>query len=165
MTKKADSNPVPPAKAPIQNPPPTVPVFLPAGSLPGSSEWDAFIANLPDLSGVLVPRLPKFPVGTTVPERVYRLIGAHPEGISHFIEEAITSFDGDLRALVMAANDLSEERRAARFDTGIRSISGRVTKAALKRIQGIVAALKEVPGMSLAKVLGGLIILRLGKPE
>jgi hypothetical protein len=117
------------------------------------------------LEGLVLSRPPKFPVGTTVPERVYQALTRHQEGISHFIETAISSFDGDMRALVIAANGLAEERRAARFDTGIRSISGRVSKAALTKLQLLVAALKDAPGMSMAKILGGLIQLHLREPR
>jgi len=115
------------------------------------------------LEGVVLSRPPKFPVGTTVPERVYREILVSRAGISQFIEDAIAGFDGDLRALVEAAGQLDAERKAARFDTGVRSISGRVPKASLTRLQGILGALKNIPGMSLAKVLGGLVLLHLGK--
>ena len=113
--------------------------------------------------GVSLVRPPKFPVGTTVPERVYFEISSHRPGISQFIEEAITTFDGDMRTLLEAAAQISAERKSARFDTGVRSISGRVPKAALSRLQRIVAALKDVPGMSLAKVLGGLVQIQLSK--
>lgn len=115
--------------------------------------------------GLNLIRPPKFPVGTTVPERVYLEILRYRSGISQFIEDAINDFDGDMHALVKAATSLSAERQSARFDTGVRSISGRVPKATLVRLQGILAALKEIRGMSLAKVLGGLVLLHLSRSK
>lgn len=112
-----------------------------------------------DLQGLNLVRPPKFPVGTTVPERVYLEILGSRTGISQFLEDAINSFDGDMLALVEAANQLAAERRSARFDTGVRAISGRVSKAAMTRLQEILAALKGVRGMSKAKVLAGLVQL------
>jgi hypothetical protein len=118
-----------------------------------------------DLKGLNLVRPPKFPVGTTVPERVYLEILGNRSGISQFLEDAITGFDGDMRALVEAANQLSEERRTARFDTGVRAISGRVSRTALTRLQEILAALKDIRGMSVAKILGGLVLLQLATPD
>jgi hypothetical protein len=79
-----------------------------------------------DLQGLNLVSPPKFPVGTTVPERVYLEILGYRSGISQFLEDAINGFNGDMLALVEATNRLSEERRTARFDTGVRAISGRV---------------------------------------
>jgi hypothetical protein len=99
-----------------------------------------------------------------VPERVYLEILGYRSGISQFLEDAINGFNGDMLALVEATNRLSEERRTARFDTGVRAISGRVPKGALTRLQEILAALKDIRGMSVAKILGGLVLLHLAKP-
>jgi hypothetical protein len=118
-----------------------------------------------DLKGLNLVRPPKFPVGTTVPERVYLEILGNRSGISQFLEDAIIGFDGDMLALVEAANQLSGERRSARFDTGVRAISGRVSREALTRLQEILAALKDIRGMSLAKILGGLVLLQLATPD
>jgi hypothetical protein len=106
---------------------------------------------------------PKFPVGTTLPDRMYMEILRSGNGISKFIEAAINGFDGDMQALVEAANQISTERKNARFDTGVRSISGRISKATLTRLQAILKALKSIHGMSLAKVLGGLVQIHLSK--
>ena len=163
MVKKMDTNSTVPVAGPSQPPPESL-ASAPGGAVTGNVPTPGFLPlNFPDLTGILLMRPPKFPVGTTVPERVYRLISNHREGISAFIEEAINTFNGDLRALVVAAEDLAQERKTARFDTGVRSISGRVPKAALTRLQDLVAALKGIPGMSLAKVLGGLVQIHLIK--
>jgi len=162
MVKKMDPKltvPSPDSSACAPANKPTVPA--PTPPVPGAEF--GFTNYQSVLQGIDLSRPPKFPVGTTVPERVYREILISGAGISQFIEDAITGFDGDLRALVEAAGQLDAERKSARFDTGVRSISGRVPKAALTRLQGILVALKGLRGMSLAKVLGGLVLLHLSK--
>ena len=164
MVKKMDTK----ATAPSPDPNACAPGTMTGGShdlphtIPASGEFGFKPGDL-ELLRTMLARPPKFPVGTTVPERVYRAILVSHDGISQFIENAITSFDGDMRALVEAVDNLNTERKAARFDTGVRSISGRVTKASLTKLQTIIAALKDIPGMSLARVLGGLIQIHLPK--
>jgi len=162
MVKKIDPKQTVPSPEPSVCAPASKPT-TPAPTLPDAVAEFGFTNYQSILEGVVLSRPPKFPVGTTVPERVYREILLSGAGISQFIEDAITGFDGDLRALVEAAGQLDAERKSARFDTGVRSISGRVPKAALTRLQGILAAFKGSRGMSLAKVLGGLVLLHLGK--
>ena len=162
MVKKTDPKPTVPLPDPSACAPASK-ATSPAPALPEPGAEFGFTNYQSLLEGVVLSRPPKFPVGTTVPERVYDEIRISGVGISQFIEDAITGFDGDLRALVEAAGQLDAERKSARFDTGVRSISGRVPKAALTRLQGILAAFKGLRGMSLAKVLGGLVLLHLGK--
>ncbi|MDR3572307.1 MAG: hypothetical protein P4L50_00460 [Anaerolineaceae bacterium] len=164
MVKKMDTK----TTVPSPDPNACAPGTMTGGShdlprpLPASGEYGFKPGDLNDLRNIFV-RPPKFPVGTTVPERVYLEILEYGPGISQFIEDAITSFNGDMRALVEAVDRFNKERKAARLDTGIRSISGRVPKASLTKLQSIIAALKDFPGMSLAKVLGGLIQIHLPK--
>jgi len=116
--------------------------------------------DLADLRNLFV-QPPKFIIGTTVPERIYLALLDSRAGISNYMEEAINAFDGDMKSLVEAAGRISEERKAARQDTGIRSISGRVPKAAFNRLEEIDKALEGIRGMSRAKVLAGLVQLKL----
>jgi len=161
MVKKVDQKstvPPPDASACV---PPEKPSKSTLPTPGGGPEFIPFKLDVEALQGIDLSRPPKFPVGTTVPERVYRAIHSSGSGISQFIEDAITGFNGDMRALINAAGQLDAERKSARFDTGVRSISGRVSKAALTRLQEIFAALEGMRGMSLAKILGGLVILHL----
>lgn len=158
MVKKGDAKPIP-----APNPDACNPSGKTASPTPGEQVLPRFKPFNLDLQGLNLVRPPKFPVGTTVPERVYLEILGYRTGISQFLEDAINGFDGDMLALVEAANQLAAERRNARFDTGVRAISGRVSKAAMTRLQEILAALKGVRGMSVAKVLGGLVLLHLPK--
>ena len=162
MVKQTDRK----ARVPLQdrNDSEPSPSTAPPSAASGEPGFEFDLEPLRDLlDGLSLIRPPKFPVGTTVPERVYLEILSYRPGISQFIEDAITGFNGDIRTLVEAAAQISAERKTARFDTGVRSISGRVPKAALTRLQGIVGALREIPGMSLAKVLGGLVYLKLSR--
>jgi hypothetical protein len=158
MVKKTDTKRIPPSDSNACKPPKKA-----ASPAPAQTEVPQFKPFNLDLQGLNLVRPPKFSVGTTVPERVYLEILDYRSGISQFIEDAITGFNGDMQALVEAANQLSAERRTARFDTGVRAISGRVPKAALIRLQEILAALKGIRGMSVAKILGGLVQLYLSK--
>lgn len=117
----------------------------------------------PDIRYVFVSP-PKFVIGTTVPEPVYYNLLDYPGGISKFYEEALARFDGDLDALLRAAAQLVEERKRARHESGIRNVNGRVSKAAIFRLQQIERALADVRGMSRAKVLVGLIGLHFSDP-
>lgn len=104
---------------------------------------------------------PKFTVGTTVPEPVYMQLLDYPGAISKCFEDAISSFDGDLDALVSAAAEFSAQRKLARKDTAIRNAVGRVSKAAEMKLKMIEDALAGIRGISRAKVLAGLIHLKL----
>jgi hypothetical protein len=104
---------------------------------------------------------PKFTVGTTVPEPIYMELLDYPGAISKFFEDAITAFDGDLDALVSAASEFFAERKLARKDTAIRNAVGRVSQGAKKKLGFIEEALAGIRGISQAKILAGLIRLKL----
>jgi hypothetical protein len=115
------------------------------------------------LEGLELGRQPKFTVGTVVPNQAYLRLPRHRGAITQFIESAIHAFDGDLRALVLTANRLDEERKAARFRTSVQPVSGRVTRAALTKLDSLVDTLRDVPDISRSKVLGALILIHLPK--
>jgi hypothetical protein len=94
-----------------------------------------------------------------VPDSIYQKLQKHPGGISGFYEEAVTSFDGDLVALVNASVTFVEVRR---FRAGMdppRNASGRVQPSTFMKIQKIEASLTEIRGISRAKVVAGLVQL------
>lgn len=103
-------------------------------------------------------------VGTTVPESVLLMIQKHPGSVSGFYEDAVKTFDGDLTALVNAAVHFVKERKLRAITDPIRSANGRVYPETIERIEAIEAALATVKGMSRAKVLAGLIQLKIREP-
>jgi len=103
---------------------------------------------------------PRRLVTCPVPDSVYMKMQNHLGGISHFYEEAVESFDGDLNALVEAAVVFVEARR---FQAGVdppRNASGRLLPATFDKVRQIEEALSSIRGMSRAKVLAGLIQLQ-----
>jgi hypothetical protein len=118
------------------------------------------IPKNPDIRYIFVSP-PKFTVGTTVPEPVYMQLLDYPGAISKFFEQAISDFDGDIDALLSAAAVFAVERKQARKDTPIRNAVGRVSKAADMKLKMIEDALTGIRGISRAKVLAGLIRLKL----
>lgn len=100
-------------------------------------------------------------VSTSVPDSVYVKLQAYPGGISRFFEDAVAAFDGDLRALVEASVQFVEDRRIRSPEDPVRNASGRVLPGTFEKIQKIHAALAEIRGMSRAKVLAGLMRLKL----
>ena len=90
----------------------------------------------------------------------------HPLGISGFIEEAVMSFDGDLPTLVRGAVSFCDNRTGRMPDDPISNVSARLLPETFAKIEAITAALKVVPvrGASRAKVVAGLIQLKLSKP-
>lgn len=108
---------------------------------------------------------PKFVVGTTVPESVYFTLLDYKGGVSQFYTDAVTNFNGNLEALVTAAALFAVERRRTRQESPIRTANGRVPKEIFHRILELEKALGGIRGMSRAKVLSGLIQLRLDGSE
>lgn len=102
-------------------------------------------------------------ISTSVPDSILSRLQAYPGGVSSFFEDAVAAFDGDLRALVEAAVLFVENRRYQTPEDPARNASGRVLPATFEKIQKIHAALVAIRGMSRAKVLAGLIQLKLSK--
>jgi hypothetical protein len=98
-----------------------------------------------------------------VPDSIYQRIQNHPGGVSHFIEDAVASFDGDLNALVNAAVAFVDARRFRASTDPPRNASARLLPATFAKIQQIQDALGSIRGMSRAKVVAGLIQLHLGR--
>jgi len=133
------------------------PPCVPPGSSEGSGEpRRAPEEDLSDLRYLFVSP-PKFVVGTTVPDPVYFQLLDYPGGISKFYEDAIGKFDGDLEALMRASAVFCDNRKRSRQTVPIRSANGRISEAAQRKIQSITNSLKHIRGMSVAKVLAGLI--------
>jgi hypothetical protein len=114
--------------------------------------------NLADLTYAFVGR-PRRLVTCPVPDSIYQKIQNHPGGVSHFIEDAVASFDGDLNALVIAAVAFVDNRRFRASTDPPRNASGRVLPATFAKIQQVQDALASIRGMSRAKVVAGLVQL------
>ena len=100
-------------------------------------------------------------ISASVPDSILVKLQDYPGGVSHFFEDAVAAFDGDLRALVEAAVVFVENRRYQAPEDPARNASVRVTPATFEKIQKILDALIGIRGMSRAKVLAGLIQLHL----
>jgi len=104
-------------------------------------------------------------ISTSVPDSFLVKIQAYPGGMSRFFEDAVTEFNGDLRALVEASVQFVEERRARAPSDPPRNASVRVLPETFTKIQKVHAALGSIRGMSRAKVLAGLIQLLLNREK
>lgn len=104
---------------------------------------------------------PKHLVGTTVPESVYLKLLLYPGGISRFFEDAVAAFDGDLQALLEAVTHFLSDRKREMEENPVRNANGRVLKETFQKIEHYKKALAGIRGMSRAKVLAGLIHLKL----
>jgi hypothetical protein len=100
-------------------------------------------------------------ISTSMPDSILVKLQAYPGGVSKFFEDAITSFNGDLRALVEAAVVFVENRRYQSPEDPARNASVRVLPATFEKVQKIHAALASIRGMSRAKVISGLLQLHL----
>lgn len=105
----------------------------------------------------LAPR--RYFVSVSVSEGTYRRLQRY--GISLFFEEAVAAFDGNLRNLILASIQLMESRKNRKPDEAICNANGRVLKETLQRIEDLQKSLEGIRGVSRAKVLGGLIQLKL----
>jgi hypothetical protein len=108
---------------------------------------------------------PRRLVTCPVPDSIYLKLQNHPGGVSHFFEDAVASFDGNLAALVEAAVAFVDARRFRAHTDPPRNASGRVLPVTFEMIQKIEEALSGIRGMSRAKVLAGLIQLHLDNPK
>ena len=100
-------------------------------------------------------------ISTSVSDSVLVKIQAYPGGVSRFVEEAVSNFNGDLRALVEASVKFVDERRGRASEDPARNASVRILPASFIKIQKIQDALATIRGMSRAKILAGLIQLKL----
>jgi hypothetical protein len=116
--------------------------------------------DLSDLTYAFIGH-PRRLVTCPVPDSVYLKLQNYPGGISHFIEDAVASFDGDLKDLVVAAVAFVDARRYGASTDPPRNASARILPSTLEKIQRIHTALADIRGMSRAKVLAGLIQLQL----
>ena len=103
------------------------------------------------------------PVSTSVPESIYRKLKKYPGGVSQFYDDAVASFEGALPSLVLAAAKFVEERRLHAPEDPPRNATGRVLPKTYDIIRKIEAALAEIQGMSRAKVIAGLVQLKLSQ--
>lgn len=102
---------------------------------------------------------PKYFISLSVPESLYFRLRRY--GISKFYEEAVESFDGDLRSLLTASLQFMEARKNREPMEAVCNLNGRVLKETLQKIEGIKDSLAGVRAMSRAKVLAGLVQIKL----
>ncbi|HJV49080.1 MAG TPA: hypothetical protein VJ549_07380 [Geothrix sp.] len=102
---------------------------------------------------------PKYFVSLSVPESLYFRLRRY--GISKFYEEAVASFDGDLRSLLTASLEFMEARKNRKPMEAVCNLNGRVVKETLQKIESIKDSLDGIRNMSRAKVLAGLVQLKL----
>lgn len=102
---------------------------------------------------------PKYFISLSVPDSLYRRLQRY--GISRFYEEAVGEFDGDLRSLLTASLQFMEARKNRPHMEAITNANGRVLKETLQKIEGIKESLSGIRNMSRAKVLAGLVQLKL----
>lgn len=106
---------------------------------------------------------PKYFVSLSVPESLYRQLQRY--GISRFLEEATAEFNGDLRSLLTASMQFMEARKNRKPMEAICNANGRVRKETLQKIEGIKGSLAGVRGISRAKVLAGLVQMKLNSKK
>jgi hypothetical protein len=134
--------------------------------LPGGRLSEATPPPLPDdLEGFEFSFLqpPKAFISLSMPESLYRRLQRY--GISKFFEESAAEFDGDLRSLLTASLQFMEARRNRKPMEGIANANGRVLKETLQKIEGIKESLAGVRGVSRAKVLAGIVQLKLNNMQ
>lgn len=102
---------------------------------------------------------PKYFISLSVSESLYRQLQRY--GISRFFEEATAEFDGDLRSLLTASLQFMNARKNRKPMEAICNANGRVLKETLQKIEGVKESLAGVRAMSRAKVLAGLVQLKL----
>ena len=102
---------------------------------------------------------PKYFISLSVPETLYFRLRHY--GISKFYEEAVASFDGDLRSLLTASLVFMEARKNRQPMEAVCNLNGRVVKETLQKIEDIKESLEGIRNMSRAKVLAGLVQLKL----
>jgi hypothetical protein len=159
MTRKSTSQPSPAASDPRCKPGDAD--ALPAVRAAEAQEDDGtppLPADLKDFKFSFF-KPPKYFVSLSVPESLYRQLQRY--GISRFLEEATAEFNGDLRSLLTASMQFMEARKNRKHMEAICNANGRVLKETLQKIEGIKDSLAGVRGMSRAKVLAGLVQMKL----
>ena len=140
------------------------PTGVPLPLAPTSAEELVLHGDIAGLTYAFVGH-PRRLVTCPVPDSVYLKLQNYPGGVSHFYEDAIASFDGNLNALVEAAVVFVDTRRFRASVDPPRNASGRVLPTTFSKIQQIKDALSGIRGMSRAKVVAGLIQLFLNNPK
>ena len=74
-------------------------------------------------------------ISASVPDSVLIKLQAYPGGVSRFLEDAVSEFNGDLRALVEASVTFVDERRARAPSDPARNASVRVLPDVFAKIQ------------------------------
>jgi hypothetical protein len=158
MTRRSTTQPPPGAPDPRCKP-------EAAGVLPATQEAQAQEGDTPHLPDDLKDfkfsflKPPKYFISLSVPESLYRKLQRY--GISRFYEEATAEFEGDLRSLLTASLQFMEARKNRKPMEAICNANGRVVKESLQKIEGIKDSLEGIRNMSRAKVLAGLVQLKL----
>jgi len=160
MTRKRQPQPIPAPSDPLCK---TGEVDPLRSLLEGKSIEDEYPPLPDDLKDFRLSFLkpPKYFVSLSVPESLYRQLQHY--GISRFFEEAAVEFDGDLRSLLTASLQFMEARKNRKPMEAICNANGRVLKETLQKIEGIKDSLAGVRAMSRAKVLAGLVRLKLNR--
>ena len=153
-------------RAIVQRKPPPPPGSPPLGCRPGPHPRGPHPKAFPlhgDISGLEMAfkDIRRTLVGSTVPGSILAQMLEYPGSISGYFEDAVAAFDGDLPALVMAAVRFVRERKLRATTDPIQVANGRVHPETFNRIKEIEQALAPVKGMSRAKVMAGLIQLKL----
>lgn len=158
MTRKRQSQPIPAASDPRCKPGATDPLL---GAPDGNVPEDEYPSLPDDLKGFRLSFLkpPKYFISLSVPESLYFRLRRY--GISKFYEEAVASFDGDLRSLLTASLEFMEARKNRKPMEAVCNLNGRVVKESLQKIESIKESLEGIRNMSRAKVLAGLVQLKL----
>jgi hypothetical protein len=162
MTRKRQSQPIPAASDTLCKPSATEPLH---SLLEGQTPADEYPSLPDDLKDFRLSFLkpPKYFISLSVPESLYFRLRRY--GISKFYEEAVESFDGDLRSLLTASLEFMEARKNRKPMEAVCNLNGRVVKETLQKIESIKDSLEGIRNMSRAKVLAGLVQLKLNSPK
>lgn len=121
-----------------------------------------FFGDTERVKGIFAPN-PRKPITLLTTTAMRRAICQPPQGASGFMEDAILSFDGNLPALWEAARTFCDARKSHEDQDNLCHTCGRISKEAMDVLNKIQEALvaREVVGVSRAKVLAGLVELKL----
>lgn len=162
MTRKSTSQPPPAASDPRCKPEDADALPTVHGAQIQEDEAPSLPDDLKDFKfSFLKP--PKYFISLSVPESLYRQLQRY--GISRFFEEATAEFNGDLRTLLTASLQFMDARKNRKPMEAICNANGRVLKETLQKIEDIKESLAGVRAMSRAKVLGGMVQLKLNSSE
>lgn len=158
MTRKRQSQPIQAASDPLCKTGAADPLHILQDGHTPEDEYPPLPDDLKDFRlSFLKP--PKYFVSLSVPESLYFRLRRY--GISKFYEEAVESFDGDLRSLLTASLEFMEARKNRKPLEAVCNLNGRVVKESLEKIESIKDSLEGIRNMSRAKVLAGLVQLKL----